>query len=132
MNAPQLSESARRVLRDDIGSLERLDVLLLMQHDAERWWTAAALARELRIAPMQVEASLHALGRGNLLEVRVAEDVLYRYDPGAPALRQVIEEIVEFHYANRTAVAAILSAAHASGAELFAEAFRLRKDSDDG
>lgn len=132
MTAPQLTESARRFLRDDIGSLERLDVLLLMQHHPARWWTAAALAAEVRIPPPQVEESLNVLGRRNLLNVRVAEDVLYRFDPGTAALRQLVEEIVEAHYVNRGAVATCLSAPPASDARRFADAFRLRKDPHDG
>lgn len=132
MNAPQLTESAQRLLRDDIGSLERLDILLLLYQHEGRWWTVAALATELRMSPVQVEEDLNGLGRCNLINVRVAEHVLYRFDPGTPALRQLIEEIVEAHYANRSAVAAIVSGPRDHNARLFADAFRLRKDPHDG
>ena len=131
MDLPPLTESARRFLRDDIGSLERLDILLLMQQHAARWWTAAALAGELRIPSPQVEEGLEALGRRNLISVRVAEDILSRYDPGTPALRQLVDLIVEAHYADRGAIALMVSTRRRS-AELFADAFRWRKGSNDG
>jgi signal transduction histidine kinase len=103
MNVPALTEAARRLLIEGIGSLERLDILLLMQHDEERWWNVAALANELRIPTSQVEGALNALGQRNLVNVRIAEDVLYRFDPGTPELRRLVEEIVSVHYANRLA-----------------------------
>jgi hypothetical protein len=133
MERHQLTDAARQFLIDAIGSLERLDILLLMQHHAERWWTSLALATELRIPAEQVEAGLHALGRHNLIGVRLAEDVVYRYDPGTPLLRQLVDDIVNAHYADRHCVAAIVSSHAAGSARLFADAFRLRKGStDDG
>jgi hypothetical protein len=131
MNVPALTEPARRLLIDEIGSLARLDILLLMQHDEERWWNMAALANELRIPMSQVEEGLNVLGQRNLVNVRIADHVLYRFDPGTPELRRLVEEIVNVHYANRGAVAAVVSA-RPSSAQLFADAFRLWRDPNDG
>ncbi len=132
MEPPQLTESARRFLVEVIGSLERLDILLVMHHHEGRWWTAATLACELRMPAATVEEDVNALGRQNLINVRLGEHVLYRFDPGTSELRQLVEEIVNVHYANRGAVAAVISSPGSSSARLFADAFRLWKDPNHG
>src|SRR5690349_1721944 len=128
MGGHQISEAARHFLREGIGSLERLDILLLMQHHAERWWSALALAHELRIPAPQIEAGLQALGASNLVAVRVTEDVIYRFDPGTTLLRELVEEIVNAHYMDRGNVARVISSGTADSVRLFADAFRLRRD----
>jgi signal transduction histidine kinase len=132
MGGHQISEAARRFLIEGIGSLERLDILLQMQHQAERWWSAVALAHELRLPVPQIEAGLHALGASNLVAVQIAVDVLYRFDPGTAVLCQLVEEIVSAHYADRGNVATVISSGTADSVRLFADAFRLRKGAEDG
>jgi hypothetical protein len=132
MERASLSDPARHFLAHTIGSIERLDIILLMQRHPDRWWTAHALADELRIPADAVESDLGWLGTRNLLGVRIAQDVLYQYGPGTNDLRQLIEEVSCAHYADRGAIAALVARPIPEGARLFADAFRLRKGPRDG
>jgi hypothetical protein len=64
--------------------------------------------------------------------VRIAQDVLYQFSPGTPALRQLAEDVAQAHYGDRNVVAAVLASTISESARRFADAFRLRKDNEDG
>jgi hypothetical protein len=109
MERAALSDAARHFLVHIIGSIERLDIILLMQRHADRWWTATALADELRLTASVTESGLDWLGARNLLGVRIAQDVLYQYGPGTTELRQLVDEVSRAHYADRGAIAAMVA-----------------------
>jgi hypothetical protein len=112
--------------------VERLEVLLLMHRQADKWWTAHALSVALRMPPEAAESHLDALSTLNLLDVRVAESLLYRYQPGRPELSSLVDEVAGANYANRNAIAELLARRPSEGLRLFAEAFRFWKGPDNG
>jgi hypothetical protein len=127
-----LSDAARRFLTDDLGSVERLNLLLFMHRHAAKWWAAETLAAELDMPADAVQSHLEHLGTRNLLDVRIAESVIYWYKPGREELSQLVEEVARAHYLRRDAVVAVLARRPAESARLFAEAFQLRKGKHDG
>jgi hypothetical protein len=132
MEHAPLSDALKQFLVQAIGTVERLDILLLMQRHADRWWTAKALGEQLRMPATLVETELGVLGSHNLTAVRIAQDVLYQFSPGTPALRQLMNDLAQAYYADRTIVVAMVAAPISEGARLFADAFRLRKGKEDG
>ena len=132
MERASLSDAARHFLVHMIGSIERLDIILVMRRHADRWWTATALADELRIPATVVQSDLDWLGARNLLGVRIAQDVLYQYGPGTTELRQLVDEVSLVHDADRGATAGVVARPIPESARLFADAFRLRKGPRDG
>jgi hypothetical protein len=127
-----LSEATRQFLREAIGSVERLDILLFLQRHAERRWTLPALADAVRMPEPLVEASLDRLASGNLVDVRIAQEILYQYSPGTNDLRQLITDVVQAHYRDRRGVIAVVASPVSESARLFADAFRLRRPTRDG
>lgn len=127
-----MSEAARRLLVDGVGSLERLDLLLFLQRQAARWWSAQALASELRLPAERLQSHLDHLAAGNLLDVRIAELVVYRYQPGRDDLAAQVEELERESHRHRDAVAMLLAQRRGESARLFADAFRLRREKRDG
>src|SRR5690349_747789 len=109
MERSTLTEAARRLLLDAIGSVERLDILLLMQRQAARWWSIPALADAVRIPEPLVEATLDRLASRNLVAVRIAQELLYQFSPGTIELRQVVDEIVRAHERDRNTVTAAMA-----------------------
>ena len=79
-----------------------------------------------------VQSHLENLAARNLLDVRIAESVIYCYKPAREELSQIVEEVARVHYHNRDAVAAVLSGRPADSARLFADAFKIRKGKRDG
>ena len=127
-----LSEATRRFLLDRVVTVERLNVLLLLHRHANRWWDAPALASELEMPAEAVQLHLEHLSARSLLDVRIAESVIYCYKPAGEELAKNVEEATRAHYYHRDAVAAVLSNRPGDTARLFADAFRLRKDKQDG
>lgn len=127
-----VSDKAKRFLTDEVGSVERLDLLLFMHRHATRWWPAHALTDEIEMPAETVQAHLEHLSARNLLDVRIAESVIYRYKPGREELAQLVEEVAQAHFRHRNDVVAVLSRQATESARLFAEAFHLRKGKRDG
>jgi hypothetical protein len=127
-----LSDPLRRFLTDDIGSVERLNLLLFMHRHPSRWWAAQTLATELEMPPDAVQSHLEHLSARNLLDVRITESVIYRYLPAREELSGFVEEVARAHYLHRDAVVAVLASRLTDSARLFADAFHLRKGKRDG
>jgi hypothetical protein len=114
-------------LTEDATSVERLDVLLFMHRHATRWWSAETLAAELEMPANLIQAHLEHLSARNLLDVRIADSVIFCYKPTREELSRLVEDVAEAHYRHRDAVVAMLTGRSPNSARLFAEAFELRK-----
>jgi hypothetical protein len=125
-NVP-LSDAVRRFLTESIGSVERLNLLLFLHRHAARWWAAPALAAELEMPADTVQLHLEHLSARNLLDVKIAESVIYCYKPGREELSSLVEEVARVHSLYRDEVVAALAPRLAGSARLFADAFQLRK-----
>ncbi len=104
---PVLSSRAERFLCDTIGSVQNLDCLILVGTDPTRWWSAASVARELRAPVEVVTGALEQLAKRNLLDVRLASDIVFRYAPWHEA-DALVAEITTVHCRDRAATAALL------------------------
>lgn len=128
-----LPDAVKRFLTDAIVSVERLDVLLFLFRHSKRWWAADKLAAELEMPAGAVQSHLENLSARNLLEVRIAESVIFCYKPLSEELSQLVEAVASTHYRHRDAVAAVLTGHQPSdSARLFADAFHFRKGKRDG
>lgn len=132
MTQVPLSDAVRRFLTDAVGSVERLNLLLFLHRYAARWWAAQALAAELEMPADIVQTHLEHLSARNLLDVRIAESVIYCYKPGREELSALVEEVARAHYLHRDDVVAVLAPRLTGSARLFADAFQLRKGKRDG
>jgi hypothetical protein len=122
-----LSDAVKRFLTDAIISVERLEVLLVMHRHSTRWWTAEKLAANIEMPIKAVQSHLEHLSACNLLDVRIAESVIFCYKPAAMELSELVEEIARVHYLDRDAVVAALAERPADSTRLFADAFDFRK-----
>ena len=117
-----LSSPAREFVRSHLGSLIQLDAALLLQSDAEVWWNAERLAAALRVPVDAGREALEALAARNLLDVRIATDLTYRFAPWHTRAAELMGEIAAHHYEARE-----IAARGGTAAQRFADAFRLRK-----
>jgi 3-oxoacyl-[acyl-carrier-protein] synthase III len=127
-----VSEAVRRFLTDEVGSVERLDLLLFLARHPARWRSAQALAEELGMPAHAAQLHLEHFSARNLLAVRLAESVLYRYEPAREELSELVGEVVQAHFLFRDNVLALLTRPASDSARLFAEAVQLRKDKREG
>jgi hypothetical protein len=117
-----LSAPAREFVRVRLLSLIQLDTALLLQSDVDVWWSAERLAQQLRVSVEAARHALEELGARNLLDVRIANDLTYRFAPWHESAAQLMGEVAENHYEAREIVAR-----GGTAAARFAEAFKVRK-----
>jgi hypothetical protein len=115
-----------------LTSVEQLEVFILLHRSPARHWSAVEIAQELGIADAEAEAALERLGSDNFLDIKISNDVVYRYNPVDPALREVATRVTEFYVHHRISVMNLITAASLRPIRDFAEAFRLKKDRENG
>jgi hypothetical protein len=119
-----LTADAREFARTRLGSILQLDVALLLRTSRDSWWTADRVAEELRVGTDQARHALESLASRNLLDVRIANDLAYRYAPWHESAGRLMTEIAANHYEAREIVA---RGTGGSVASRFADAFKVRK-----
>lgn len=120
-----LPEDVVNFIRSSIGSIWALEQLLLMHRDPDRAWSVDELTRELRSSLGIVTGVLMQFERLGL--VAQAEGG-YRYRVATPELEAQVERLVS-HYAQfPLAVMQTILLAPNHKIQLFADAFRLKKE----
>ena len=104
-----LSPDAERFLRERIGSMHHLDVLLQLHGHSTRWWSADALGSVLRLPARTVTEAVEQLAAENLLDRKVESDVMYRFDSSKRDVAALIDEVWPLRYTSRGMLARHLS-----------------------
>ncbi|HSI35718.1 MAG: hypothetical protein ACAI43_11595 [Phycisphaerae bacterium] len=131
MSQDEIPDNLRTLINEQLDSVVQVEVLLLLHAQPAREFSAAAVARELRIEAAGAEAQLQHLRAGGMLESTPAGG--YRYAARAPALAAAVGELARA-YADRrvTVISLIYSKPRTDQVRTFADAFRLRKDKGNG
>lgn len=127
-----IPEDVRDFIDRCVAGLEDLEILLFLLHHDDRAWTAASVAAELGLPERTSAEVLERLGSRNLLDVKIAHDVLYRYNPGTAELRQRAQGLSDIYQLRRAAVLTLVASKAPSSIQSFADAFRIRKPKNDG
>jgi hypothetical protein len=121
----QLASDVLRFLTERIDSVEHLEALLLLARSPEKWWTAAAVASELGGDTASVSRTLDGLCAQNLLDVRVAQDVLFKFAPrphDVPHVRALADA-----YRNKRMIVLQTLSKRVDSVRDFADAFKIGK-----
>lgn len=111
-----------------LRSLDDLQVLMLCMESRDRWWDAAAMAREAMISGSASRRALDHLARGNLLDIRITDDVRYTFSPGNAALLETALACAAAYRAHPVALARLVTDSDRRSVRDFADAFRIRRD----
>ncbi len=115
---------------DSLGSLQDLQLLVTLMEDPQRWWDARALAQETGNPNASTGRGLDRLAARNLLDIRVTEDVRFRYRPGTPELEKAGAAFAEAYRKAPLAIVKLVTARRPGSVTDFANAFRIRRDDD--
>ena len=113
-------------LKDHFRSVWALELLLHLARHDERGFTATELVESLRASRAIVEQALAPLVAGGLIVID--HDGCARYAPANARLRELVALASEAYASRPDAVRRGIVSGAASGASVFADAFRLRKD----
>lgn len=121
-----------RHLLDRLDSIAQLELLLLLQRTAPDEWTADRLAAELRIEEAWALDQLGLLRARGLLVESEPGSGRYRFDPATPALAKAVEALAACYPERRVTVVSVLYSRPSDRIREFADAFRIRREDDDG
>jgi hypothetical protein len=119
----QITDELRRFILVSFPSVPHLEALLLLRRDPQRGWIAPTLARNLYIDERRAADVLRELAAVELIAADAHGDC--RYAPASPALRDLVDQLADV-YAH--ALVPVTNIIHGRSAELFADAFKLRKE----
>lgn len=113
-----------------LASRDELYVLVLLVRHDEQWWDATTLAERCGLGVLPTRHILDRFVARNLLDVRITDDVRYRFSPGRAGLREATEAFVEAYQRSPALVMQLLLPSRRRSMEDFADAFRIRRDDD--
>ena len=112
-------------IRSAIGSVWTIELLVVLQRDPEKAWSAKDLVADLRASARVVTDSLGALELAGLV---TADDVgLYRYCPVSPGIDRTVRELVDLYARKPMTVVNTILSSPTNKIQTFADAFRFRK-----
>lgn len=125
-----LSQKLERFLRTSIRSVWEIELLLLLRKERARSWATAELVRHLRASSLVVSDALVALQRIDL----VARDPENRftYRPATDELTAIADELAATYACAPASIMSVIWSTPTTNIQTFADAFRLRKDKNDG
>jgi hypothetical protein len=123
-----VDDRARRVLESCIDSILQLDLLATMVAARDRYWGAETVASEFGVELAVAASDLEALGRRNLLDVRISTSLKYRFAPGSEQLLSDIVHLLTVYRRYPVPIRAVIAdKARTQPIRDFADAFDLRK-----
>jgi hypothetical protein len=126
MTPEPLPPDVAAFIGDHLLSLDEIEVLTAMRDLPDRWWDARLIYAELGIPVAAARGLLDHLAGLNLFDIRVTDEVRYRFQPGTAELAQTVSRLVAIYRTNRTAVVEAIAPVARRGVLDFANAFRLR------
>ena len=113
------------------GSVEDLRVFITCVDHPHRWWNATAVAHHLSITESGARLALERFARGNLLDIRISDDVRYRFKPGTDELEaQAWAFAAAFRHDPVAVVQFVSRSATSDSVRDFADAFRIKRHDD--
>jgi len=126
-----ISNEVKTFIRQNISSIEQLEVLLLLHRDPSREWTASELSRELYVSPEAAVNRLKDFCARGFCVAREAEEPRYRYSPSIGHLDSVIRDLEIVYEQRRVRVINLIFSNPNDHLRSFSDAFKLRKDGEE-
>jgi hypothetical protein len=121
----------RQFIEQRIDDAAQLEILLLLERHPDRSWSAAEAADAVRLSVRDAAKYLEALGRRDLLDVRLSSDVRYRFNPASADLEGAVRHVAESYRDRRNETLAFVALRGRHSLRAFADAFRFTRRDDD-
>jgi hypothetical protein len=115
----------RTFIADHLAGVTELEALIRLCEDRGRWWDVPAFAAALGLAQSRARRILDRFVSLNLLDIRVSDDVRYRFQPGTGELAEAADALLESYNRNPVAVVQCVASPGRALSD-FADAFRIR------
>jgi hypothetical protein len=125
--APKIPKEIREFVARFLPSVEHLETFIVLRRSTTRSWSASDLSAELRIPQSTADNVLEQLASDNFLEVKISNEIVYRFNPATNALEEASAICADFYRRDRIAIINFVMAATLGPLHDFAEAFRIKK-----
>jgi len=125
-----ISEGLKSFVKEEIQTVLKLEVLLLLHNQQPRSFTAAEVANELGFENEETQYQLTALEAIGVLVESTADKPKYRYHPLNAKLRSLVDQLAVSYSEQRVPILSIILADHSDRTRLFAQAFRIIRKTD--
>src|SRR4051812_6031098 len=121
-----ISEDLVRFVHTSIPSVPYLEALLLLRSEPTSLWKAESVAHRLYTSVVGVRELLAELCASGLA---TNIDGSYRYSPQSTELQQLIDRLAQTYSSHLLEVTRIIHSGTGKQAQIFADAFKWRKES---
>jgi len=128
----KIPREVREFVARFLPSIEHLETFMLLRRDTTRSWSAADIAAQLGIGEAATLRILEQLAAGNFLDIKISNDVLFRFNPLDEAIAALSAQCADLYVRERIAMINLVAAVGLGGIHDFAEAFRLKKPKKQG
>jgi hypothetical protein len=126
-----LPPDVRQFLSDYVQSISQLELLVLLQRDAEKFWSVEEAAKELYTPASMTEPLLESLRMNGLVSFGGETKRDYRYAPKSPALDKLVRDLVQLYAERRVTIINTIYSGPLQKLQNFADAFRIRNKEKD-
>jgi hypothetical protein len=130
MSRQCISEELKAFIKNQIQTVFRLEVLLLLHHEQSKAFTQADVASELGFERDVAREQLKSLVTLGLLVQSNTHEARYHYDPADLARGSLVDQLALTYSKRPVPILSLILAEPADRTRLFAEAFRLIKGND--
>jgi DNA-binding IclR family transcriptional regulator len=125
----ELPVKLQRFIAAHIESVEKLEVLLLLYNSHDKWWSAQSVYQKIQSNPQSVAKRLADLKAAGFVQEN--KEACFQFNPKTPELADGVALLnTEYDQRRVKVIEAIFS--HATEQmRRFADAFRIRKETDD-
>lgn len=123
--AEEFPSELKTFITEHIQSVAKLETLLLLYENSQRWWSAADAARAIYIAETPTAALLAELHSAGLLAAEAATPPLYRFEPKNPKLVGLVADLAKYYQQRRVTVITMIHSAPVDKLRTFADAFKI-------
>ena len=129
MARQQISEGVKTFIREQIQTVPKLEVLLLLHREQSRPFTLAEVANELGFEDDMAQEQLTALETIGLLEAN-KDKSKYRYHPVNATLGSIVDRLAIAYPRQRVPILSAILAKDPNKVRRFVEAFKLTRSND--
>ncbi len=128
----KISEDVRTFIYSNVDSVGLIETLALLVHNKDRDWTSQQISQELRSNKDTVDHQLKRLTALGIVVPHEHDPQRYRYAPSSVELSAILEKLVDAFEIYPVRIIELIFKKPNEALRRFADAFKIRKDTEDG
>lgn len=124
----EIPEHVQRLVLEKIHSISELEIVLLLERDGNRAWTAEQVSAELRIDRTWTVGQLSLLRDRGLLASPESQPDHFHFRPSSSTIEEAVRTLAACYSDRRVAVISLIYSRPPADVRVLANAFRVRRE----